>query len=156
MKHERGFTLLEVLVAFAILTLSLGVVMQIFSTGLNNLALGDEYSRATLLAQSRLAALGIEEPLKAGDESGDFGDGYHWHVTVTPYDLPQSNEGRPDSDLSALAGSFQSKRPGLRTAGTGGAPVDAFDVMVEVTWGQGRQERSVALRSLRIAPPSPP
>ena len=42
---QRGFSLLEVLVAFTILSVSLGVLLQIFSTGLRNAALTEELQR---------------------------------------------------------------------------------------------------------------
>jgi general secretion pathway protein I len=145
---QRGFTLLEVLVAFVILALSLGVIMQIFSTGMGNLSLGDEYSRATLYAQSRLAALGAEEPLAAGQTSGDFGDGYRWRVTVSPYDLPPSNRTRTDA---GLGGNLSGELLGLGSP-LSNLPVQAFSVVVEVTWAEGGQERAVALQSLRLGP----
>jgi general secretion pathway protein I len=156
--RQGGFTLLEVLVAFAILALSLGVLIQIFSTGLNNVALGSEYSRAILLAQSQLAALGVEAPLAAGESNGEFGDGYRWHVTVTPYDLPPpAGAGSaaieaPDSSASKL---FLSRFRGLAPGVAGATPVQAYDVAVEVMWGEGGNQRSVTLRSLKLAPPAP-
>jgi general secretion pathway protein I len=155
--RQRGFTLLEVLVAFAILALSLGVLIHIFSTGLDNLALGGQYSRAILLAQSRLAALGVEEPLAAGGSSGEFGDGYRWHVTVTPYNLPAptgaDSEGigvQPGLSGSLFRGGLGGLAPGL-----GGASVQAYNVAVEVMWEEGGHARSVTLRSLKLAPLAP-
>ena len=43
---QCGFSLLEVLVAFAILSVSLGVLLQVFATGLRNVGMADDYSRA--------------------------------------------------------------------------------------------------------------
>lgn len=60
---SRGFTLLEILVAFSIFTVSLGVLFQIFSKGTRAAMLGDEYSQAIIIAQSRLASFGIEVSL---------------------------------------------------------------------------------------------
>jgi prepilin-type N-terminal cleavage/methylation domain-containing protein len=52
-KTSRGFSLLEVLVAFTILTMLLGALFQVFSNGLRAARAGDSYTRATVIAQSR-------------------------------------------------------------------------------------------------------
>lgn len=131
---QHGFTLIEVLVAFAILSLSLGVMMQLFSTGLRNVALAEQYSRATTLAESQLAAVGIEEPLSAGQQSGEFPDGYRWQVNVQPYLSPEEQ----DAGVTELL------------------PIVAYRVDVTVLWSEGSRERSVTLTTLRleVAPPS--
>lgn len=133
--RQRGFTLIEVLVAFAILSLSLGVMMQLFSTGLRNVALAEQYSRATALAESQLASVGVEEPLSAGQQSGEFPDGYRWQVDVQPYSSPEEQ----DSGVTELL------------------PVAAYRVDVTVLWSEGSKDRSVTLTTLRLeqAPPSP-
>uniref|UniRef100_UPI0035939C60 type IV pilus modification PilV family protein n=1 Tax=Thiocapsa sp. TaxID=2024551 RepID=UPI0035939C60 len=50
---QSGFSLLEVLVAFAILAVSLGVLMQIFSQATRTTLLSSQYSRAASLAESK-------------------------------------------------------------------------------------------------------
>jgi len=63
---QGGFSLLEVVVAFAILVLSLGLLIQIFSRALNTTVLSGDYSRAATLAQAHLNAEGIDIPLEPG------------------------------------------------------------------------------------------
>lgn len=84
-RPQAGFSLLEVLVAFAILALSLGILMQIFSTSGRAAVLGDHYARAAELAESTLALVGSEYPLEPGRFDGEQA-GYGWRVDVQVYE----------------------------------------------------------------------
>lgn len=75
---ERGFSLLEILVAFSILALSLGVLFQIYSRGSNVTALSRDYSQALIVAQSQLAALNLTRKITLGEESGLSKSGIKW------------------------------------------------------------------------------
>ena len=91
-RRERGFSLLEILVAFTLFAVAMGVLMQIFSRGVNGAMLADHYAKATMYAESRLAAIGLEEAIKEGTTSGKFDDNYAWQVTVKPYQDPAPRE----------------------------------------------------------------
>jgi general secretion pathway protein I len=127
--RARGFTLLEVLVAFAILAVALVVLFRAFGTGATNARLAEEYTVATLHAESVLAAAGIETPLQAGTAEGDLPDGYRWRAVVAP-----AAADRAPDPLSAdpLAGLL-------------------YEVAVTVTWRKDGKTRSVAVRSYRMA-----
>lgn len=86
--NARGFSLLEILVAFLLLALAMTALMQIFSTSLNGTGVANHYAKAAMLAQSKLAAVGVETPLREGIESGTFDETYTWHVRVKPYEDP--------------------------------------------------------------------
>jgi general secretion pathway protein I len=124
--HQKGFSLLEVLVAFAILSVSLGVLLQVFATGLRNTTLSEEYTLATLHAESLLAQLGTEIPLNEGIQEGQLDDTYAWRSTVVPYVA----EGVDPEMMDILA----------------------YQARVEVFWQGTRQTRSVMLETLRLAP----
>jgi general secretion pathway protein I len=87
-RRQKGFSLLEVLVAFSILALSMGVLMQIFSGGLRNVELSSHHAKAVALAKSLLARVGTEIPVLAGEQSGEFGDParpaeqYSWQIRL--------------------------------------------------------------------------
>lgn len=124
-KTCRGFSLLEVLVAFTILAMLLGALFQVFSSGLRAAHAGDSYTRATVIAQSRLAALGVEYPLQEGTSSGSADDTFHWRVIVRPY---------VDDQLPA-----------------GSGVPHPFSVDVEIFWEEGGGARSLSLTSMRLA-----
>lgn len=79
-----GFTLIEVLVAFAILALTLAALMQVFTAGLRNSDAVDRHLMATMLARSVLDDLGAEIPIIAGERSGEIEQGYRWIVRIQP------------------------------------------------------------------------
>ena len=129
-RRQSGFSLLEVLVAFAILSISLGVLLQIFATGLRNAGVADDYTRATLYAESILAAIGRETPLTEGARNGPIDDQFSWRGTVKAY-----TENMPDTEKTR---------------------VQVYRVRVEVFWPSLLQTRSVVLETLRLAPLEPP
>lgn len=123
-RANRGFSLLEVLVAFTILAMLLGALFQVFSGGMHAARTGDRHTRAAIIAQSRLAAVGVEYPLDEGVASGTVDDDYHWRVTIGPY----VDDQLPVSDSLP--------RP--------------LSVNVEVFWEEGGAPRSVSLTSLYL------
>jgi general secretion pathway protein I len=84
-RSQGGFSLLEILVAFTLFAMAMAVLMQIFSRGVNGASIADHYARATMYAESKLANVGIELPLKEGVSSGKFEDGFAWEVMIRPY-----------------------------------------------------------------------
>ena len=123
----QGMTLIEVLVAFVVLSLTMAVVMQIFSGGMRNARLADTYSRAVFLAESKLAEVGIEQPLASGEGGGQLGSDFRWRVTVAPYD-----DGGAADRLTL--------------------PARLYQVRVRVNWSEGGRERQIELASLRMGP----
>jgi general secretion pathway protein I len=84
-KASGGFTLLEVLVALAILSISLGALFPIFSGALRGQVGLDNEQRAIALAHAKLDALGSELPLTDGATDGTSPDGIKWHLVIAPY-----------------------------------------------------------------------
>ena len=81
--NQQGFSLLEVLVAFSILVVSLVVIVDVFSTGLRSVMSAVNYQQVSLYAGSKLAELRSSESLTAGTDEGRFNDIYHWQSVVT-------------------------------------------------------------------------
>lgn len=128
---SRGFSLLEVLVAFIILALALSVLMRIFSGGTHNAALASDYSHAVLLAETKLAAVGIETPLQEGLTAGSADERFRWQTSA-----------RMQPAAAEAPGALMS--------------VGLFELEARVMWNDGGRERVVALNTLRLAPINAP
>jgi len=88
--REVGFSLLEVLVAFVILSLVATALFRLFSGALNNASAADDYSRAVLVAQSALAEAAATRPLREGTLQGSADDGrIEWTTYIEPYVVPE-------------------------------------------------------------------
>lgn len=123
--RSRGFTLLEVLVAFVILALSLGVLLGIFSAGLRNTRLAADYSAAVALSESKLAELGVTTPLVPGIEEGTDTGLFRWRSEVVELE------------------------PVDEVGGLGAARL--YRVEVDIAWDSLLGPRTVSLATLRIA-----
>ncbi|MBW2631295.1 MAG: type II secretion system minor pseudopilin GspI [Deltaproteobacteria bacterium] len=86
----RGFTLLEVMIAMAILATTLVVVFQSQSQSVSMAGRARFETTASLLAQSKVSEIEATSPEKVVSDSGDFGDDfpdYSWQVDVTETEL---------------------------------------------------------------------
>lgn len=103
---QRGYTLIEVIVAFALLALALTLLLGTLSGSTRQVRWSADAGRAALHAHSLLDMVGITEPLQPGQRNGDFDDGrYRWTLSITPWqdpalvNLPQSLDGPPLYEL---------------------------------------------------------
>lgn len=128
-KHhlQQGFSLLEILIAFSILAFSITILLNIFSGGLRRAMVSEEYQQAVIIAQSKLAAAGVEEELDNGEQSGDIEEKYFWSVQVEAFDL-----GTLDLDPEN-----QKAVP--------------FQVKVTVEWLAGQDNRRFELTTIKLA-----
>jgi general secretion pathway protein I len=123
----NGMTLIEVLVAFVVLSLTMAVILHIFSGGMRNARSSDSYSRAVFLAQSKLAAVGIEQPLVPGEDSGQVDSNLHWRVSVAAID----DGGEADRLL---------------------LPMRQFLVRTTVAWQEDGRDKHIELTTVRLGP----
>jgi general secretion pathway protein I len=126
--RSRGFTLIEVMVAFAIFALSIGAIFEVFAGATRRAERARENEHLWLSAQSLLsefrarpAPWPAEEEGPHDDASGDVA----WRVTVTPFDADTN----PDY------------------------PWKAYLVTVRV--GSQSSHRDVTLRSIELARAAP-
>ena len=81
---ESGFTLIEVLVALTILSISLGVLLAVFLQGLDRAKESSNEAAARVLAQSLLDQAKSAPSLAVGTTTGTI-NGLHWRMQIAPY-----------------------------------------------------------------------
>lgn len=86
----QGFTLLEVMVAFVVLGLLLGISFQVVTTSLNSQVKSTDYEIATMHAQSLLARIGNDIPLKDKVSNGELTHGFVYKISVKDYVDPDA------------------------------------------------------------------
>ncbi|GAN99727.1 pseudopilin I [Komagataeibacter xylinus NBRC 13693] len=82
--HDAGFTLLEVMVAFVIAALALGVLFDTGTGGWRNAWIADRASEALSRAESHLAVVGHGLAVAATVQEGDDGQGFRWQLRIAP------------------------------------------------------------------------
>ena len=82
-RAQSGFTLIEVVVAFVLLSLVLATGFEIFTGGLRRAIDLEDRARALMVARSVLASAGAEQALAEAQTRGQTQDGRHrWTLTV--------------------------------------------------------------------------
>lgn len=122
--RRGGFTLLEVLVAMAVMSIGLVAVFELFSADLRGLAASEDYVSAVIKAEAKM-----REVLDDGD--------------LSEKELRDSS---PEG--FELVSSVKKTSP----ARTEDLPVELFEVDVTVKWTRGSKERSLTLRSMKLLP----
>jgi general secretion pathway protein I len=128
-KTSRGFTLLEVMLAFVIFALSFATVLEIMVVSMRSVTRAGDDTQVALFAQSIMDMVGTEIPLEAGGYNGTQMERYQWQLDIYPY-------GGGDMDaytqeLAAMSG------------------VELYKVDLEVGWDTGRRQRDVHFSTIR-------
>lgn len=79
---QRGFSLLEVLVAFSIMAFGLGGLYQALGGSTRNLGIADQRARAVMIAESLLSLYSAIPPQGWNDNGREAG--LDWTVASTP------------------------------------------------------------------------
>ena len=121
-RANRGFSLLETLVAFSVATLALGVIFQIYAKGTTAVTRAKDFAHAVTIAQSRIAGIAVVNDNEYSF-SGVSEDKYAWSAKVDEY----ADDSTAEVD----------------------SPLHLQWVEVEVQWHDGGATRSFKLRTLK-------
>ncbi len=122
--RQRGFTLLEVLVALAILSLAVVVTIQGFAQGLRLLKLSGDHQEAMALANQKARETLL--PVAGRDEGTE--NAFHWERTTKALEAPD-----------------------LKPAGAAEPRWHIYEITVQVTWGGSRRVEVTTLRTVSVA-----
>jgi general secretion pathway protein I len=118
----NGFTLLEVLVALAVLGIALVAVFQLFSANLRGVAASSDYANAVVKAESKMREILDEDTLEEKEWSETTDDGY-----------------RIDASIAETA----AKR-------TENLQVKLLEITLAVHWTSGVRERTFTLKAMKL------
>jgi len=124
----NGFTLIETLVAIAILSISLVVILQLFSGGLKSSRLSDNYTRAVFHAREKMEEIFLDGNFTDGTTEGEFSDGFEWKAQTLRLEPVQEEEAEFPVDIFSI-----------------------FSIKVDVSWQEGSKEKHFEISTLKVA-----
>ena len=165
-RRMRGFSLIEMVAAFLVFAIGMGVLMGILTTSMRSARMSSDYTMAALWAQSKLDTVGVGEPVEEGGSSGSFDDNYAWQLEVHRVDPaaveppPQAAPARGNGQ-GGMKQDTAGERVSIANAGLGGgidtAPFDLYQLDLTVTWGgqRGGNQHHAQFNTLRAVNPDP-
>jgi general secretion pathway protein I len=124
---SRGFTLLEVLAAIALLAIAFAIGLGALGKSAQNAGRAAALDTAVEHAESLLAEQGLTAPLRDGARSGTFDDGMRWTLEIHALPGPAASPGGGGAVL---------QQQGALLAQAAG--IDLYQLDVAVQYGAGR------------------
>ena len=126
---SRGFTLLEVMLAFVIFALSFAVVLEIMAGSMRSVRRASDDTEVALFAQSIMDLVGNEIPIEEGEYSGTGMERYDWQLDITLYESGGEQEGT--QELAEMSG------------------IELYRVDLGIDWESGRRQRDFQFSTIR-------
>ncbi len=130
-KTARGFTLLEVMLAFVIFALSFATVLEIMAGSMRSVKRASEDTEVALFAQSIMELVGTEIPIEEGEFSGTGMDRYQWRLGIYLYDATDVDTQTQTQVLAEMSG------------------IELYWVDLDIDWDTGRRQRNVHFSTIR-------
>ena len=122
LENQAGFTLLEVLVALAILGVALAVIFQIFSANLRTVKFAEDDGYAAAKAAARMRFIVDQEPpSEATSWTETTDDGYNMDVSISEYMADRTEN----------------------------LPVKMLQIDLTIHWLRGTKPKSLTLRTVK-------
>lgn len=138
LRTPRGFTLLEIMVALAILATGIVTVLELFGGSLRLGSKASQRTQAVIYAQNVMDRVLAKERLEDGEDSGEFPGGYRWQARVQEVHPPEEDTKRLQPNRQQATDFFHLK-----------------EIEVGVFWSEGVGQQSYLLRSLRTQTDQP-
>lgn len=122
--NDQGFSLLEVIVALAIMAIGYITVLNLFSASVKSVGMSDQYMRAVRLANSKLSEMEMmnyETETLSGTFEGE--ERFQWLMETEPYDSPLND---PEQNINLSR------------------------IVLRVSWGENEKQRNVELVTLKL------
>lgn len=164
-RRARGFTLIEVLAAFAVLAIGITVVAAMLNGGRRQVRYAAEATYAAQLAQSVLDAQGINGRLREGVEDGESDDGrVRWRLEIREIADPLADPDTLDAlqtgaaqradatagDGDVPAASGPKLVTDALTDANGESPWQLMQLQLDLEWGHGSPREQAHFASLRL------
>jgi general secretion pathway protein I len=154
----RGFSLIEMVAAFLVFALGIGVLMQILANSMHTARQSADYTMAALWAQTLLDTVGVGAPIGPGQSSGDFDGNYTWQLNIQEVDpggiVP------PPAPAAGNTNAPPVQQTSAANAGIGGGirpgQLTLYQVDLAVSWGShsGSQTHTAVFSTLRAVNPN--
>ena len=119
---NQGFTLLEVLVAIALLGIAVTVVLQLFSSNTKAISASEDYISASVKAEAKMREILDDEDMSEASYAEITDDGYRIDVSIA-------------ETLSERTENLQ---------------VRLMEIYLTVYWKRGAHEKSFTLRTMKL------
>jgi len=128
-RSSRGFTLLEVMLAFVVFALSFATVLEIMAGSMRSVRRASDDTEVALFAQSIIDLVGTEIPIEEGEFSGTGMDRYRWRMGIYLYE--SSDDDVHTLELDEMSG------------------VELYKVDLDIDWTAGHKQRDLHFSTLR-------